>query len=71
MVKVEYLYAPNVVSCRPSDPLASATQVLTRVGVGALPVMRADGTLVGIISARDLVRALARQRDSSSSIVAA
>jgi CBS domain-containing protein len=62
-MKIEYLYTPNVVSCRTSDTLADVARTLSRAAVGALPVMREDGTLEGIISERDLVRAVAQRRD--------
>jgi CBS domain-containing protein len=68
-MKIEYLYTPNVVSCRTSDTLSDAARILNRAGVGALPVMRDDGTLAGIISERDLVRALAQQQDPAATTV--
>lgn len=68
-MKIEYLYSPNVVSCRTSDTLAGAARTLNCAAVGALPVMREDDTLAGIISERDLVRAVAQQCDPTTAIV--
>ena len=62
-MKIEYLYTPNVVSCRPSDTLAAAARILSRAGVGAMPVLHADGTLAGIVSERDITRAVASGQD--------
>ena len=70
-MKIEYLYTPRVLSCSPSDPLAHAAQLLTRAAVGALPVLREDGTLVGILSEQDIVRALSQRRDAGTATVQA
>ena len=68
-MKIEYLYQPDVVHCAPTDTLAHAAHLLTRAGVGALPVVHKDGTLFGILSERDLVRAVTEQREPGTATV--
>ena len=68
-MKIAYLYTPNVVSCRTADTLADAARTLNCAAVGALPVVHEDGRLAGIISERDLVRAVAQQRDPAVTTV--
>jgi CBS domain-containing protein len=68
-MKIEYLYQPDVVRCRPTDTLADAAHRMVCAGVGALPVVRDDGTLVGILSERDLVRALTEQLEAGAAPV--
>jgi CBS domain-containing protein len=51
---------PEVHSIEPTATLATAVRVLTEKGVGALVVLGPDRRLVGIISERDIVRALAK-----------
>lgn len=48
-----------VVTVDGSTSLGDAVAVLRDHGIGALPVVRADGTLEGIVSERDVVRAMA------------
>lgn len=62
-MKVQYLYVPEVVSCRSSDRLADAARLLRRAGIGAMPVLDEDDALIGIISERDLAGALADKAD--------
>ncbi|MBB2964291.1 CBS domain-containing protein [Methylobacterium sp. R2-1] len=51
----------SVVTVRPDDPLADAIHLLTENGIGALVVMGEARTVVGIISERDIMHALAAQ----------
>ena len=44
------------VTCHRSDSAQDAATKLQENGVGAMPVLSSDGTLVGMISERDLVR---------------
>lgn len=69
-MKVEYLYVPDVLSCRPGDPLLDAARRMTAAGVGALAVLDEDGALLAIISERDLARALAEKADPAAADVA-
>jgi CBS domain-containing protein len=48
----------EVVHVGPSAEVAAAAKLLIDRGIGGLPVMRADGEVIGFISERDIVRAL-------------
>jgi CBS domain-containing protein len=48
----------DVISIGPTADLAAAAQLLTKRGIGVLVVLDADGRLVGILSERDIVRAV-------------
>ena len=56
--RVEVLMRAGLPSVDPSDRLAAAAARMRREGVGALAVVH-DGRLVGILSERDLLRAVA------------
>lgn len=48
----------EVVSVQPHRTLAEAIRTLSEKRIGALVVMGVDGSLVGILSERDIIRAL-------------
>src|SRR5262245_55066720 len=48
----------EVISIVPTADLAAAAELLTKRGIGVLVVRDADGGLVGILSERDIVRAM-------------
>ena len=48
----------DVISVQPHRTLAEAIRTLSQKRIGALIVMGADGALVGILSERDIIRAL-------------
>jgi CBS domain-containing protein len=48
----------EVVSVQPHRTLAEVIRTLTERRIGAVAVMGADGALVGILSERDIIRAL-------------
>lgn len=50
----------NVVTIGPRDSIRSALSLLAQHNIGALVVVEPQGALVGIVSERDIVRALAR-----------
>ena len=54
---VEQLMSRPAVTCSTSDSLARAAQLLWDHDFGALPVVDADGRLVGIITDRDICMA--------------
>lgn len=49
----------EIITVRPNDSVYVALQVLATYNVGALPVVSAEGTLVGIFSERDYARKVA------------
>jgi CBS domain-containing protein len=51
----------DVVTIEPTATLAAAVRVLAERRIGALVVTGADGRVIGILSERDIVRALAEQ----------
>lgn len=57
-LRVGDLAQPNVLTVAPEDCLADAAMLVATHGVGALAVMDGD-SLLGIITERDLVRAMA------------
>ena len=55
----------TVFAIEPTDSLANAAKSLTNHGIGALVVTDADGHIVGIISERDIVRALGEKESAA------
>lgn len=51
----------TIVTCRTHDTVTTAATLLATNRIGAMPVCDDDGRLVGIISERDLVRAMTGQ----------
>jgi CBS domain-containing protein len=49
----------NIICIEPTADLAAAGKLLLRHGIGALVVLDASGQLAGILSERDIVRAMA------------
>lgn len=49
-------------SCRPEDAIADAEETMREHQVRRLPVVDADGKLVGILSLNDIAREAARER---------
>ena len=50
----------TLATCIPDESIASICTRLSSLNIGAFPVCDAHGTLVGIISERDIVRAFAK-----------
>jgi len=50
----------QVVTLAPQTRVSAIADLLTRHGIGAAPVVDADGHLVGMVSERDIVAGLAR-----------
>lgn len=48
----------RIVTVRPDDTIATAAEVLKRENIGALMVLGPGGELAGILSERDIVRAM-------------
>ena len=53
----------RVVTINPKVLIAHAIEVLHREGIGAIVACDGDGSIVGVISERDIVRGLATQSD--------
>ncbi len=62
--KVKGAMVPRVVTVRADDSVEVAVDVLIERRYGALPVLDADGKLVGMISAIDILRAFREQLSS-------
>jgi len=58
MLAGELMTAPAV-TIHPDETVTAAARVMTAHGVSRLPVVAKDGTLIGIVSQGDLLRALA------------
>jgi len=48
----------RIITVRPEDTVATAAEILKQENIGALMVREADGELDGILSERDIVRAM-------------
>ena len=55
----------TVFTIEPTDSLADAAKSLTNHGIGALVVTDAEGYTIGIISERDIVRALGEKESAA------
>jgi CBS domain-containing protein/anti-sigma regulatory factor (Ser/Thr protein kinase) len=64
-VQVGSCMTSNVITVRPTDSVIDALKIFVNVNVGRLPVLDANGKLVGIITKGDITRGLleALQRD--------
>ena len=49
----------NVVTAKPSESLLEISKVLRQHGIGSVVLSNGDGDIAGIVSERDLVRAIA------------
>src|SRR5690554_2784948 len=58
----------NVVTIEPTATLADASKLLAKHGIGAVVVTGAGQRIVGIVSERDIVRALAEHGDKALSL---
>ena len=54
----------TIIAVEPSDPISKAAQTLSDNRIGAVLILDAAGKVSGILSERDIVRGLARQRDA-------
>jgi CBS domain-containing protein len=55
----------NVITIEPTATLDTAVATLARQRIGALVVLGADQRVIGIVSERDVVRALSEQGDAA------
>lgn len=65
-MRIGGLYTPGLRSCDPADLLPEAAQQMAFAEVGALAVVNEAGDLVGILSERDLVWALANEKEPAT-----
>ncbi|HET8614704.1 MAG TPA: CBS domain-containing protein [Actinomycetales bacterium] len=70
-MKIEQLYTPDLACCYLDDSLVTAAERMRHAEISALAVIDENGELVGIISERDLVRALGDVIDPDDVTVAA
>ena len=54
------LMTRDPISAKENDDLAQAAQTIIRKGIGSLPVADEEGTVVGLLSKHDIVKALGR-----------
>ncbi|WP_254453360.1 CBS domain-containing protein [Siccirubricoccus sp. G192] len=62
-LRARELMTPDVVTIPPDLPVAAIARLLTRHGISAVPVVDADGVLLGIVTEADLIRRLASRLD--------
>jgi CBS domain-containing protein len=70
MPKLEQLVTSDPVTVEDHEPVARAAQRMYDLHVGSVCVLNADGTLQGIFTERDLLRACAAGVDTHASTVA-
>jgi CBS domain-containing protein len=70
-MKIEQLYTQDLNCCYLDDTLTNAAERMRRAEISALAVIDDTGELVGIISERDLARALADTIDPDTETVSA
>lgn len=58
----------NVITVTPETTISGATRLLMQHGIGALPVITATGSVVGLVSERDIVQAVDRSPESVGSV---
>ena len=54
-MKVEQIMSTSAISVQKGESVEVAARVLARYNIGILPVCKADGTLCGLVTDRDLV----------------
>ena len=54
-MKVEQIMSTPAISVQKGESVEVAARVLARYNIGILPVCKADGTLCGLVTDRDLV----------------
>ena len=67
-MKVREIMTADVGTCRPETNLAEAVKLMWEKDCGSLPVVKSDGKLGGIITARDICVALATRGQTAEHI---
>ena len=65
-IKISEVINGKVRSCSPGDNVEDALRIMKRKQLRRLPVVNADGVLVGILSLADLIRNAGKGRDAVS-----
>jgi acetoin utilization protein AcuB len=60
LLTTEDLMTRNPITANQDDDLAQAAQMIVRKGIGSLPVLDDQDTVVGLLSKHDIVKALGR-----------
>ena len=60
-MKIEELMGRDVVVCMPEDSMKTAAERMWKADVGCLPVLSRDGSLLGMVTDRDLLMSAAIQ----------
>ena len=60
MTLVRDIMRDDVITVAPDTSVREIAQTLVRESIGGVPVVESDGTVVGVVSASDIVRATAR-----------
>ena len=55
LMRVREAMTPHAITCSPATPLAEALETLAKSGIRRMPVVDAQGRLVGIVSLSDIV----------------
>ena len=63
MTHVRDVMQRDVVTLSPDMSVREVAQTLVREGIGGAPVTEEDGTVLGVVSARDVMRAAAHEPD--------
>jgi CBS domain-containing protein len=68
-MKIETIYRPDAVTARTTESIRDAARRMDWMEIGALPVVL-HGRLVGIITERDIARAVADNADAATTPIA-
>lgn len=63
-LRVQQAMTQRLLGCQPADTLEQAERLMQQAQVRRLPVLSADGQLLGIVSLADLARTAAREGSS-------
>ena len=61
MTRVRDIMGENVITVSPDTSVREIAQTLVRESISGVPVVDGDGTVVGVVSANDIVRVAARE----------
>jgi CBS domain-containing protein len=67
MLTAREVMTPDVVTVPPETPVIAMARLLAERGISAVPVLGADGKLLGVVTEADLIRRLAGEEDKPAS----